>query len=88
VQNGAAATDRAVAQVTQTVAATDFMQTSTVAGDTLTRSASALTRIVQTAAGKAQELCDGCAAEFKKIAGPTVEYRQAGHYLGDPTAWV
>ena len=34
-------------------------------------------------------MSDGFAAEFKKIAGLTVDaYRQAGYYLGDPTAWV
>ncbi len=49
----------------------------------------ALTPIVESAAGKARELSDGFAAEFKKIAGLTVDaYRQASYYLGDPTAWV
>ena len=55
----------------------------------VTRSTEALTTIVESAAGKVREMSDGFAAEFKKIAGLTVDaYRQAGYYLGDPTAWV
>ena len=55
----------------------------------VTRSTEALTPIVESAAGKARELSDGFAAEFKKIAGLTVDaYRHASYYLGDPTAWV
>ncbi|HEY4992864.1 MAG TPA: hypothetical protein VII33_12355 [Nakamurella sp.] len=49
----------------------------------------ALTLIVGSAAGKARELSDGFAAEFKRIVGLTLDaHRQASHYLGDPTAWV
>jgi len=49
----------------------------------------ALTTIAESAAGQAHELSDGFAAEFKRIAGLTVDaYRQASYYLGDPTAWV
>jgi len=87
--NGAA-TDAADAPVTESVAAA-FPQTSTVAGDILTRSTRALTSIVQSAAGKARALSDGVAAEFKKVAG-LVEALDAHHrpglHLGDPTAWV
>src|SRR5664279_2147577 len=55
----------------------------------VSRNTEALTPIVESAAGKVREMSDGFAAEFKKIAGLTVDaYRQAGYYLGDPTAWV
>ena len=48
-----------------------------------------LTPIVDSAAGKVRELTDGFAAEFKKIAGLTVDAdRGASYYVGDPTAWV
>jgi hypothetical protein len=67
-QNGAVATDAAVGQVNETVAAA-FTPASRVAGDSLTRGTEPLTPIVQSAAGRAQELSDGVAAEFKKIAG-------------------
>jgi hypothetical protein len=55
----------------------------------VTRDTEALTPIVESAPVKVRELSDGFAAEFKKIAGLTVDaYRQASYYLGDPTAWV
>jgi hypothetical protein len=79
-------TDDAVTQVTQTGAAA-FTQTSAVAGDTRTRIIEALTTIIQTAAGKAHELSDAVTTELK-IAAMTVDDPQAGHHLGDPTAWV
>ena len=85
-QNGAATTDDAVTQVTQTGVA-DFTQTSTVAGDIRTRITETLTTIIQTAAGKTQELSDAVTTELK-IAAMTVDYPQSGHYVGDPTAWV
>ena len=83
-QNGAA-TDAAVAQTD----AAAITQRSTVTGGIVTRSTKELTSIVQSAAGKARELFDGCAAEFTKVAGLTVDaYHQPGLDLGDPTAWV
>ena len=87
--NGAAVTDAAAAQVTQTVAAA-LSQTSVVAGDIVTGTTEALSPIVQSAAGKARELSDGVAAEFKKVAGlPAVDaHHGLGLHLGDPTAWV
>ena len=88
--NGAAtATAAAAAPVTENVGAA-FPQTSTVAGDILTRSTQALTWIVQSATGKARELSDGVAAEFKKLAGlPALDaHHRPGLHLGDPTAWV
>ena len=76
-QNGDAATDAAVAQVTETLVAA-FSQTSTVAGDILTSTIGALTPLVQSAAGRARELSDGFAAQVKKVAGLTVDaYQQA-----------
>ncbi|HEY4992680.1 MAG TPA: hypothetical protein VII33_11420 [Nakamurella sp.] len=76
-QNGDAATDAAVAQVTETLVAA-FSQTSTVAGDILTSTTGALTPLVQSAAGRARELSDVFAAQVKKVAGLTVDaYQQA-----------
>ena len=46
-----------------------------------------MTTIIQTAAGKTQELSDAVATELK-IAAMTMDYPQASHHLGDPTAWV
>ena len=74
-QNGDAATDAAVAQVTETLVAA-FSQTSTVAGDILTSTTGALTPLVQSAAGRARELSDGFAAQVKKVAGLTVDAYQ------------
>ena len=55
----------------------------------VTRRKDALTPIVGSAAGKARELSHGFAADFRTMTGLTVDaYRQTGHYLGDPTAWV
>jgi len=70
--NGAAETDAAADQVTQTVAAA-LSQTSVVAGDIVTGTTEALSPIVQSAAGMAQELSDGFAAAVKKVAGLTVD---------------
>jgi hypothetical protein len=74
-QNGDAATDAAVAQVTETLVAA-FSQTSTVAGDILTSTTGALTPLVQSAAGRVRELSDGFAAQVKKVAGLTVDAYQ------------
>ena len=82
-QNGAAAP---AAAVTETVAAA-FTHRSTVAGDIRTRITEALTTIIQTAAGKAYELSDAVTTELR-IAAMMVDDPQAGHHLGDPTAWV
>lgn len=85
-QNGAATTDDAVTQVTETGAAA-FTRTSTVTGDIRTRVSEGLTTIIQTAAGKAHELSDAVTTELK-IAAMTVDYPQSSHHFGDPTAWV
>ena len=85
-RNGAAAPAAAIAPVTETVAAA-FTHRSTVAGDIRTRITEALTTIIQTAAGKAHELSDAVTTELR-IAAMMVDDPQAGHHLGDPTAWV
>lgn len=86
-QNGDAATDAAVAQVSKTVVAASHA--STVAGDIVARTIEALTVLVRSAVFLARELFDGSAAEFKKVAALTFDdYHQAGLCLGDPAAWV
>ena len=70
--NGADVTDAAVDQVTETVAAA-LSQTSVVAGDIVTGTTEALSPIVQSAAGMAQELSDGFAVAVKKVAWLTVD---------------
>jgi len=70
--NGAAATDAAVDQVTETVAAA-LSHTSVVAGNIVTGTTEALRPIVQSAAGTAQELSGGLAAAVREVAGLTVD---------------
>ena len=70
--NGAAATDAAVDQVTETVAAA-LSHTSVVAGNIVTGATEALRPIVQSAAGTAQELSGGLAAAVREVAGLTVD---------------
>ena len=53
----------------------------------VTRSVAAVTSMLRSAAGKAHERSDAVTTELK-IAAMTVDYPQAGHHLGDPTAWV
>ena len=75
VQNGAAATDAAVAAVapvTETVVSA-LSRTSMVAGDIVTRTAEALAPIIQSTAGKAQELTDDLGATVKKVAVMSVD---------------
>ena len=75
--NGAAATAAPVTPVTETVVAA-LAQTSTVAGDIVTRTTEALTPLVRSAAGTARTLSDGFTAQVKTVAGLTVDaYRQA-----------
>ena len=55
----------------------------------VTRRTDDLTPIAGSAAGKARELSHGFTADFRTLTGVTLEaYRQTGHHLGDPTAWV
>ena len=75
--NGAAATAAPVTPVTETVVAA-LAQTSTVAGDIVTRTTEALTPLVRSAAGTARALSDGFTGQVKTIAGLTVDaYQQA-----------
>ena len=74
--NGAAATAAPVTPVTETVVAA-LAQTSTVAGDIVTRTTEALTPLVRSA-GAARALSDGFTAQVKTVAGLTVDaYQQA-----------
>ena len=78
--NGAAATAAPVTPVTpvaETVAAA-FAQTSTLAGDLVTRTTEVVTPLVQAAAGSGRALSDGLAAQAKTVALLTVDvYQQA-----------
>src|SRR5664279_3611818 len=87
-QNGAAASDTAVAQISDTVAA-GLSRTSTVAGYLVTLTIETWTVFVQSLVGMTRDLIDGFAAEARKVIGLTVDDdHQAGLCLGDPTAYV
>ena len=87
-QNGDAATDTAVAQISDTVA-DGLSRTSPVAGHLVTLAIETWTAIVQSLVGMTRDLVDGFAAEVGKVIGLTVDdYHQAGLCLGDPTAHV
>ena len=76
-RNGAAVTAATLAPVAETVAAA-LAQTSTVAGDLVTRTTEVVTPLVQAAAGSGRALSDGVAAQAKTVAGLTVDvYQQA-----------
>ena len=87
-QNGAAASDTAVAQISDTVAA-GLSRTSPVAGYLVTLTIETWTVFVQSLVGMTRDLFDGFAAEVRKVIGLTVDDdHQAGLCLGDPTAYV
>ena len=87
-QNGDAATDTAVAQISDTVA-TGLSRTSPVVGYLVTLTIETWTVFVQSLVGMTRDLFDGFAAEVMKVIGLTVDdYHQAGLCLGDPTAYV
>ena len=76
-RNGAAVTAATLAPVAETVVAA-LAQTSTVAGDLVTRTTEVVTPLVQAAAGSGRALSDGLAAQVKTVAGLTVDvYQQA-----------
>ena len=76
-RNGAAVTAATLAPVAETVAAA-LAQTSTVAGDLVTRTTEVVTPLVQAAAGSGRALSEGVAAQAKTVAGLTVDvYQQA-----------
>ena len=87
-QNGDAATDTAVAQISDTVAA-GLSRTSPVAGYLVTLTIETWTVFVQSLVGMTRDLFDGFAVEVRKVIGLTVDdYPEAGLCLGDPTAYV
>jgi len=87
-QNGDAASDTAVAQIGDTVAA-GLSRTSPVAGYLVTLTIETWTVFVQSLVGMTRDLIDGFAAEARKVIGLTVDDdHQAGLCLGDPTAYV
>jgi hypothetical protein len=87
-QSGDAATDTAVAQISDTVAA-GLSRTSPVAGYLVTLTIETWTVFVQSLVGMTRDLFDGFAVEVRKVIGLTVDdYQEAGLCLGDPTAYV
>jgi len=87
-QNDDAATDTAVAQIGDTVAA-GLSRTSPVTGYLVTLTIETWTVFVQSLVGMTRDLIDGFAAEARKVIGLTVDDdHQAGLCLGDPTAYV
>ena len=90
-QNGGAASDTAVAQISGTVAdRAGLSRTSPVAGYLVTLTIETWTVFVQSLVGMTRDLFDGFAAEVRKVIGLTMDndYQQAGLCLGDPTAYV
>src|SRR5664279_4964008 len=87
-QNGGAASDTAVAQISDTDGA-GLSRTSPVAGYLVTLTIETWTVFVQSLVGMTRDLFDGFAAEVRKVIGLTVDdAHQAGLCLGDPTAYV
>ena len=87
-QNDDAATDTAVAQIGDTVAA-GLSRTNPVTGYLVTLTIETWTVFVQSLVGMTRDLIDGFAAEARKVIGLTVDDdHQAGLCLGDPTAYV
>ena len=81
-QNGAAATDAAVAQVSETVVAS-ISKATAVANDFVTKSTEVITPAVEAATGKAKELIEAYAVDLKKAAGETLDtfYKAVHQYL-------
>ena len=89
-QNGDAASDTAVTQISGTVAdRAGLSRTSPVAGYLVTLTIETWTVFVQSLVGMTRDLFDGFAVEVRKVIGLTVDDdHQAGLCLGDPTAYV
>ena len=81
-QNGAAATDAAVAQVDETVAAS-ISKATAVANDFVTRTTDVITPAVEAATDKAKELTEAYTVDLKKAAGDTMDafYKAVHQYL-------
>ena len=75
-QSDTAATETAVAQVTETVAATVSKATS-VANDLITHTTDALAPVVRSAEAKTAELTEAFAGEVKKAEAKTAELTEA-----------
>ncbi len=71
-QNGAAATDDAVAQVSETVVAS-ISKASAAANDFVTKTTDVISPAVQAATDKAKELTEAYAVDLKKAAGETMD---------------
>jgi hypothetical protein len=82
VENGAAATDAAVAQVSETVVAS-ISKATAVANDFVTKTTEVMTPAVEAATGKAKELTEAYAVDLKKAAGETLDafYKGVHQYL-------
>ena len=82
VQNGAAATDAAVAQVSET-AVDSISKATAVANDFVTRTTDVITPAVEAATDKAKELTEAYAVDMKKAAGETMDafYKAVHQYL-------
>jgi len=81
-QNGAAATDAAVAQVSETVVAS-ISKATAVANDLVTKTTDVITPAVEAATDRAKELTEAYAVDLKKAAGETVDafYKAVHQYL-------
>jgi hypothetical protein len=81
-QNGAAATDAAVAQVSETVVAS-ISKATAVANDFVTKTTEVITPAVEAAGDKAKELTEAYAVDLKKAAGETVDafFKAVHQYL-------
>ena len=86
VQNVDAASDTAVARISDTVAA-GLSRTSPVAGYLVTLTIETWTVFVQSLVGMTRDLFDGFTAEVRNVIGLTMD-EQAGLCLGDPAAYV
>ena len=88
-RNGDAASDTAVARISDTVA-DGLSRTSPVAGYLVTLTIETWTVFVQSLVGITRDLFDGFAAEVRNVIGLTMDNddHQAGLCLGDPTAYV
>jgi hypothetical protein len=81
-QNGAAAPDAAVAQVSETAVAS-LSKATAVANDFVTKTTGVMTPAVQAASDRAKELTEAYAVDLKKAAGQTVDafYKAVHQYL-------
>ena len=81
-QNGAAASDAAVAQVSETVVAS-ISKATAVANDFVTKTTEVITPAVEAATDRVKELSEAYAVDLKKAAGETLDafYKAVHQYL-------